>query len=202
MDAIAHGVRESASRIGTWLRAHVRSAPAVPAADVARLDAAAQELGLVLPGDLRAWWGSTGVSADFWLPGDFAPTGLEEAMETREIWLLIAEQSAGEGEGESEGEETFLPAFMPIALSPGGDGLLVDLRSGEWQGAVFLWDHERWGLGTPLWEGVGSMLADVADALESGAPALTWHEGLGGPENPVVAAVDGSRRLGWKPAWI
>ncbi|MFF3073237.1 SMI1/KNR4 family protein [Kitasatospora sp. NPDC057936] len=206
MDAIAHGVRESSSRIGTWLRAHVRPAPAVPAADAARLDAAARELGLVLPGDLRAWWELTGVSAGFWLPGEFAPTGLEEALETREIWLLVAEESAGEGAGESasEGavEETFLPGFMPIALSPGGDGLLVDLRSGEWQGAVFLWDHERQGLGTPLWEGVGSMLADIADALASGTPALTWHEGLGGPENPVVATVDESRELGWKPAWI
>lgn len=162
--------------------------------------------GWCCPGDLRAWWGLTGVSAGFWLPGEFAPTGLEEALETREIWLLVAEESAGEGAGESasEGavEETFLPGFMPIALSPGGDGLLVDLRSGEWQGAVFLWDHERQGLGTPLWESVGSMLADIADALASGTPALTWHEDLGGAENPVVATVDASRELGWKPAWI
>ncbi|MFJ4598082.1 MULTISPECIES: SMI1/KNR4 family protein [unclassified Kitasatospora] len=202
MDSIAHGVRESWERIGTWLNAHVRPASAWLASDVASLDAVEQELGLVLSEDLRTWWGLMGVSADFWLPGSFAPVGLEEAWETREIWLLVAEQEGLGLTEKGEAEAGFLTEFMPIAMSPDGDGLVVDLRSGEWQGAVFYWDHERWGLGVPLWESVGSMLVDIADALESGTPTLMWHADLGGPENPVVATVDDSRELGWKPAWI
>jgi cell wall assembly regulator SMI1 len=80
----------------------------------------------------------TDVSAGYWIPGSFAPASLDEALETREIWLLVAEQEGPTFDANGEPEPRFLPEFMPIAMSPGGDGLIVDLRPGGSHGAVFL----------------------------------------------------------------
>jgi hypothetical protein len=84
--------------------------------------------------------------------------------------------------------------------SPGGDGLIVDLRLGDSYGAVFLWDHETWVLGVPLWGSVASMLQDIAVALESGTPALLRHAALGGTEEACVAVVEDTGDLIWEVA--
>ncbi|MFF4963200.1 hypothetical protein ACFY2Z_40740 [Streptomyces sp. NPDC001222] len=34
---------------------------------------------------------------------------------------------------------------------------------------LFVWDHEQWGLGEPLWASISAMLQDVAVPLERGA---------------------------------
>ncbi|MFJ2810561.1 SMI1/KNR4 family protein [Kitasatospora sp. NPDC087271] len=198
MKSIDHRVQESWDRIATWLGAHVRKAPVRLAADEARLDAVERELGLMLPEDVREWWALADVSADYWAPGSFAPEHLDEALETRQTWLLVAEQEGPSLTESRELEPRFLPEFMPIAMSPGGDGLIVDLRPGESHGAVFLWDHENWGLGVPLWSSVGAMLEDTAAALESRTPALLWHAALGGAEEPCVAMIDESGDLVWE----
>ncbi|MFJ8857581.1 SMI1/KNR4 family protein [Streptomyces sp. NPDC102451] len=183
MTSMEHGVRESWGRIEDWLRVHARTAPVRPAADAGRLDAAAAEAAVPsLPAEVREWWALAGVSADFWIPGPFAPVALEEALETREIWLLVAEEEEPPADGNGDDQPRILPEFMPIAMSPGGDGLIVELRAGEHHGAIFLWDHERWGLGVPLWDSVGSMLQDIAVALESRTPVLLRHAALGGAE--------------------
>ena len=200
MTSIDHGVRESWDRIDIWLRTHVRKDPIRPAVDVGRLDAVEAELAVTLPTDLRGWWALTNLSAGYWIPGSFAPVALEEARETREIWLLVAEQEEVLFDQNGEEEPRFLPEFMPIAMSPGGDGLIVDLRAGEHHGAIFLWDHERWGLGVPLWDSVGSMLQDIAVALESQTPVLLRHAALGGAEAACVGKVDDLGDLGWEPA--
>lgn len=179
----------------------MQKGPVRPAVGKERLDAVAAELGVVFPADLRAWWALTDVSADFWIPGAFAPVSLEEALETRETWLLVAEQEdeieeAGE-HGGGHSDDRFLPELMPVALGTGGDGLVVDLRDGEAQGAVHLWDHERWGLGVPLWRSTGAMLRDVAVALEAGSPALLEHVALGCTEAPLVRCFDESGDLNW-----
>ncbi|MFB7560482.1 SMI1/KNR4 family protein [Streptomyces brevispora] len=200
MTSIDHSrVRQSWDRIGLWLRTHVRQAPLRPAVDSGRLDAVEAAQAVTLPADVKEWWALADVSADFWIPGDFAPVALEEALETRETWLLVAEEEGPLFDQNGEPEPRFLPEFIPIAMSPGGDGLIVDLRPGGANGAVFLWDHERWGLGVPLWDSIDSMLQDIADALESQTAVLGQHAALGGAEATCVGQLGDAGELNWEP---
>ncbi|MFB7618481.1 SMI1/KNR4 family protein [Kitasatospora sp. NPDC056181] len=199
MTAPDHDVPTAWGRIGTWLAAHVRPDSARPMTDGARLDAFEADLGLPLPTDLRAWWLLPDTTASHWIPGEFAPVSLEEALETHEIWLLVAEQEGESFDENGRPEARYLRAFMPIALNPGGDGLIVDLRPGDTHGAVLLWDHETWALDVPQWASVTSMLHDIANALETGAPTLLDHADLGGSAQPCTATVDGALDLTWQP---
>ncbi|MFC8722256.1 SMI1/KNR4 family protein [Kitasatospora sp. NPDC057198] len=163
------------------------------------MDALEADLGAPLTADLRAWWLLPDVSANYWIPGEFAPVSLDEALETREIWLLVAEQEGESFDENGRPEGRYLREFMPIALSPGGDGLIVDLRPGDTRGAVFLWNHESWILDVPHWVSVAPMLEDIAQALEAGTPALLSHAALGGSQTPGTATVDGELDLAWQP---
>ncbi|MEU3558638.1 SMI1/KNR4 family protein [Kitasatospora sp. NPDC006786] len=194
-------VPTSWSRIGTWLTAHTRRDSARPAPDASRLDAFEKDLGLPLPADLRAWWLLPDVTASHWIPGEFAPVPLDEALETHDIWLLVAEQEGDSFDENGQPEARYQREFMPIALSPGGDGLIVDLRPGDTHGAVLLWDHETWDLDVPRWASVTSMLQDIANALETGTPALLDHADLAGSAQPCTATIDGALDLTWQPAW-
>ncbi|MDF6019716.1 SMI1/KNR4 family protein [Streptomyces sp. JH34] len=200
MTSIDHGVRKSWDRIDAWLGDHLHRAPVRAAADGGRLGAFEADIGAALPTEVHDWWTLDRVSADYWIPGSFAPVGLEDALETREIWLLVAEQEGASSAANGEPEPRFLPSFLPIAMSPGGDGLIVDLRFGDSYGAVFLWDHETWVLGVPLWGSVASMLQDIAAALESGTPALLRHAASGGTEKACAARVDDAGDLVWEVA--
>ncbi|MEU4303406.1 SMI1/KNR4 family protein [Kitasatospora aureofaciens] len=198
MTTADHDVLTSWSRVGTWLTAHTRQGPPRPTPDAARLDAFEADLGLPLPADLRAWWLLPDVSADYWIPEGFAPVSLDEALETHEIWLLVAEQEGGSFNENGQPEARHLREFMPIALSPGGDGLVVDMRPGDTHGAVLLWDHETWTLDVPQWASVTSMLQDIAHALGTGTPALLSHAALGGSQEPSIATVDSALNLPWR----
>ncbi|QIQ02098.1 SMI1/KNR4 family protein [Streptomyces liangshanensis] len=197
MTSIDHEVRKSWERIDAWCADRLRWRPMRAAADAGRLRAVEADLALTLPADVREWWTLDRVAADDWIPGGFAPVDLEEALETREIWLLVAEQEGDALDANGEPEPRFHPSFLPIALSPGGDGLVVDLRPGDSYGAVFLWDHETWVLGVPLWHSVAAMLQDTAHALESGTPALLHHTTHAGTQPPCVAVVDAAGDLTW-----
>ncbi|MFD5431756.1 SMI1/KNR4 family protein [Kitasatospora sp. NPDC127067] len=192
-------VPTSWSRIGTWLTVHTRRGPARPAPDAARLDAFEADLGLPLPADLRAWWLLPDVTASHWIPDAFAPVSLDEALETHEIWLLVAEQEGDSFDENGQPESRYQREFMPIALSPGGDGLIVDLRPSDTHGAVLLWDHETWNLDVPQWDSVTSMLKDIAHALEAGTPVLVSHAALGGSQEPGTATIDAPLDLAWLP---
>ncbi|MFF2520381.1 hypothetical protein [Streptomyces sp. NPDC058086] len=52
----------------------------------------------------------------------------------------------------------------------------------------------------PMWDSVGSMLRDVAAALETQTPVLLQHAALGGAESTCVGEVDEQGDLNWKPA--
>ncbi|WP_328957892.1 SMI1/KNR4 family protein [Kitasatospora purpeofusca] len=169
MTTADHDVLGFWGRVDAWLTAHSRQRSARPMSDAARLDAFEADLGLPLPADLRAWWLLPGVSAECWIPDGFAPASLDEALETYEIWLLVAEQEGESFDENGRPEPRYLREFMPIALSPGGDGLIVDLRPGGTCGSVYRWDHETWILDAPRWGSVASMLQDIAHALEVGA---------------------------------
>ncbi|MET9402720.1 SMI1/KNR4 family protein [Kitasatospora sp. NPDC002965] len=200
MTSTDHDMREAWARIDGWLCANVRTTAIIrPAADARRLAAIETELPVTLTADVKEWWTLADVKADYWIPESFAPVTLEEALETQEIWLLVAEQEQSLLDQQGNEQPRFLPQFMPIAMSPGGDGLIVDLRTGEHHGAVFLWDHERWGLGVPLWDSVSSMLQDIAGSLESQTPALLRHAALGGTEAACVGTVDDMGDLRWRP---
>ncbi|MEU4116310.1 SMI1/KNR4 family protein [Kitasatospora sp. NPDC028055] len=211
MSSADHDVPTSWSRIDAWLAAHTRRGPvrsagpagpagsAGPATDAARLDAFEADLGLPLPADLRAWWLLPEVAAGHWIPGEFAPVPLGEALETHETWLLVAAQEGDSFDGNGRPESRYQREFMPIALDPGGDGLIVDLRPGDTRGAVFRWDHETWILDVPQWASVASMLQDVAQALEAGTPVLLGHAALGGSQAPGTATVDAVGDLTWEP---
>lgn len=198
MTSLAHGLPHAWDRIDARLGVRLRPAPVRAAADGERLRSFEADLGGVLPTEVRDWWSLDRVSADYWIPGSFAPVDLEEALETREMWLEVAEEEGPSFGTDGEPEPRFLPSFLPLAMSPGGDGLIVDLRPGDSYGAVFRWDHESWVLGVPLWSSVASMLGDIATALESGAPALLRHAALGGTESACVAVVSGAGELVWE----
>ncbi|WUD70338.1 SMI1/KNR4 family protein [Streptomyces sp. NBC_00510] len=200
MTSIDHDVHQAWDRIGTWFQELPQKAPVRAAADESHLRATEADLGVSFPADLVAWWTLPRVSADYWIPEAFAPVSLEEALETREVWLLVAEQEGTALDANGEPEPRFLPWFLPIAMSPGGDGLIVDLRPGDSYGAVFLWDHETWILGVELWSSVAAMLQDVAAAFQSGTPALLRHASLGGTTQPRVPVVDDAGDLLWEPA--
>jgi cell wall assembly regulator SMI1 len=193
-----HDLQNSQTRINTWLAGHRQRAPERPAAAAEELRALEADLGATLPADVHQWWTMAGVSADFWIPGSFAPLGLDEALETREIWLLVAEQEGTTLDASGSPEPRFQSSFLPIAMDPGGDGLIADLRPGESYGALFRWDHETWTLELPLWESVTSMLQDTATALETGTPALLQHATNGGQEQPCLAVVDDAGELLWE----
>jgi cell wall assembly regulator SMI1 len=197
MDETEHAVRELWGRIAAWLGAHVLAGPVRAAADVERVGAVVSAPGVSLPADLVAWWRLDGVAATAWIPLDFAPLTSAEALEVRDILVLVARDEAAHSDALASAAE-YLPGFLPIADDAGGDHLLVDLRSGQpTYGAVFLWDHETPQLGVPLWESVSELLADTAEALTTGAPALSRHAERGGVERPCVAAVTGTRDLVW-----
>ncbi|WP_053644879.1 SMI1/KNR4 family protein [Streptomyces sp. XY431] len=199
MTADDHDVQASWSRIGTWLTAHTRRGRARPASDAARLDAFEAGLGLPLPADLRAWWQLPDIATGYWIPDEFTPVSLDEALETHGIWLLVAEQEGDSFDENGRPESRYEREFMPIALSPGGDGLIVDMRPGDTHGAVLLWDHETWTLDVPQWTSVTSMLQDIAQALRAGTPVLLGHAARGGSREPSTAAVDDALDLTWQP---
>ncbi|MFI6549911.1 SMI1/KNR4 family protein [Streptomyces prunicolor] len=197
MDETEHAVRELWGRIAAWLGAHVLAGPVRAAANVERVGAAVSAPGVSLPEDLVAWWRLDGVAATAWIPLDFAPLEPAEALEVRDLLVLVARDEAAYSDALAAAAEC-LPGFLPIADDAGGDHLLVDLRSGQpTYGAVFLWDHETPQLGVPLWESVSELLTDTAEALTTGAPALSRHAERGGVERPCVAAVTGTRELAW-----
>lgn len=200
MNETERAVRESWGRTAAWLGAHIPAGPLRTAADVTRVGAVVSAPGVGLPEDVVAWWRLDDVAATAWIPLDFAPLELDEALDARDVLVLVAHDEAADSAALAAAAE-YLPVFLPIAEDAGGDHLLVDLRAGQpTYGAVFLWDHETPQLGVPLWDSVTELLADTAEALTTGTPALARHAERGGVERPCVAAVTGSHELVWNDA--
>ncbi|MCP2166294.1 SMI1/KNR4 family protein [Goodfellowiella coeruleoviolacea] len=196
MNSVDHQILLSWQRIDTWLRSHSDGQPAhlmSPAAQ-ADIDAVARELGLPLPSDLVSLWQLENVSADYWLPPQGGAALIEPAaaLRDRAIWLNAA------ADEDPDDPNLFPPGLLPIASNGGGDNLVIELRPNQHHGAIFLWDHENWGLRVPLWPDVATMLDDVAQAMESGKPALLDHAAQGGDEPPCVPLVnDWNEFEGW-----
>jgi hypothetical protein len=88
-------------------------------------------------------------------------------------------------------------AFLPISDSGTDVELVVDLRDGDSYGSVGQFDPEGGGLDAPLWPSTSRMLADVADALTLGRPALLdyarEHSFPWSPVSPWEPYVDNGR---------
>ena len=157
------------------------------------LDAAEQVIGRPLSQDLKEWWRFTnGVQDSAYvslIPSLFSPLSVRRSLALREACLkgyndlyrdtdlnqFTADFARGiEGQAgtlvSSSDYFVWLPQRLPIASSPGTQ-VFVDLRPGPAYGCMgpFIPEqHEDPYLGEPEWDSVGSMLADIADALVHG----------------------------------
>ncbi|WP_246380644.1 SMI1/KNR4 family protein [Micromonospora jinlongensis] len=179
-------------RIDAWLQQHAPRARAAlrPPASEADLVAAQEAVGQPLPPDLRAWWlyadgTHSGLQADGgWLiPPGFAPYPINEALESRRLWMDVARKVAPLDRWDdfvnSENSrlaatvcETWLPAWLPVATNHGGGNLFVDLRGGPRHGCVMEFHRDTGALAQPPWADVADMLDDIAERLEEGEAEL------------------------------
>ncbi|WP_020669484.1 SMI1/KNR4 family protein [Amycolatopsis nigrescens] len=186
-------VAESWASIREWLGQH---APAVlamlnPPADDADLDRAERATGVALPADLLAWWrlanGTDGRSN--LLPPWYSPYPITQALESRRIWLEVWHDEETRVFPDLPGvreyidgllktpagtpcQDMWLPVWLPVAGSGGGQDLFVDLRPGPLHGCVMEFDRVGAAGAAPLWPNVRAMLAAVADAFEQGSTVV------------------------------
>jgi cell wall assembly regulator SMI1 len=193
----APGVTESWDRIRAWLDQHtpdlLRSVN--PPASEEDLLGAEEAVGAALPDDLLAWWrladGVSGRTGGL-LPTHFDPYPVSQALESRRIWLEVwydeetrvipdmpGWQEYADGRSAAPAgtvsPDIWLPAWLPIAGSGGGQDLFVDLRPGPLRGSVAHFDKVSTAEAGPLWPSVAATLAAVADALEQGSTTVGGH---------------------------
>lgn len=196
---MASSVEESWSTITGWLAERLPAAVDElfkPATSV-DLDAVEAAIGAALPVELRTWYRlNNGMSqrGSFGrlLPPGYNPIACDRIVKSWRLWKFVDASRAldasvreAEAAGPAGGDTTrFLPVFVPFAENGVGQNLVVDLRDGPARGCVARLNPGNGGLaGGPLWPGVGAMLTDVAQSLESGGPALQSRDGIG-PAKP------------------
>jgi cell wall assembly regulator SMI1 len=163
--------------IREWLESHcpAEAARLRPPASEAELRAAEDEVGASLPSDLGGWWRTAdGVTDGSWLmPAGFAPYSVAAALSSRRAWIGASEDGgliarhADEPAGTSC-DGVWLPRWLPVAGSGGGDDIFVDLRPGPAFGCVGEFRHDSWDYRGPRWPSVTAMLAETADVLTTG----------------------------------
>jgi cell wall assembly regulator SMI1 len=192
-------VDESWTRIVTWLDDSGLSASGTDKPDHDEPDLAGVErvLGWPLPPDLAEWWLVAGGDASGYerlIPIEHTPLPIPAALDARSRRL---DQALRRGESIVDGEAGdpslgFHSAFVPIAADGHGRYLFVDLRGGPLHGCVGEWDDAGGFVDVVSWPSVAEMLGDIADALEHGVPALTFHAAgrlrhfVDHPEIPVL----------------
>ncbi|MET9230814.1 SMI1/KNR4 family protein [Lentzea sp. NPDC003310] len=115
-------------------------------------------------------WRLTG--AENLIPARYTPLSPEDSQRTRNrksTHLEVETEPAGATSG------VFLPEFVPIAADDMGDYLFVDERPGPESGCVRAWDVDEGSRLPSLWPSLTAMLTDIADSLDTGAPALRGH---------------------------
>jgi len=191
------GVTESWDRIRAWLGRHtpeVLRAINPPASEDDLLDAE-EAVGAALPDDLLTWWhladGVSGRTGGL-LPRHFDPYPVAHALESRRIWLEVWYDEETRVQPDTPGWQEYadsqsaapagtispdiwLPEWLPIAGSGGGQDLFVDLRPGPSRGSVAHFDKVSTAEQPPLWPSVAGMLGAVADALEQGSTTVGGH---------------------------
>lgn len=184
------------TRIDNWFRTN---APAVhatfqPPASGADIAAAEEIIGTPLPADVAAWWRAFGGQSAFTaiVPPWWRPHSISSALSTRDMMIEVTWSVFFPPPAEDEGDEyeaiemarpagtphseIWLPAWVPIAASGGGDELFVDLRGGPAHGCVMEWTKSGGASQEPFWPSISAMFDDVVRALE----------GNDGEHQPVV----------------
>ncbi|WP_032376100.1 SMI1/KNR4 family protein [Rhodococcoides fascians] len=176
----ATDVGQQWARVAQWLNVHQTHQPAAGAEPEAITEAEARS-GVTWPTELRELFRQVnGIPADSWFP--LFPShhlfDLEQVIDEREVELEVWSQFGDEAEqgGSNAGDPagTWLPEFIPFA---GVDGyfLFVDSRPGPLWGCVS--EFEKVGADDrgPQWISLSAMLADLADALDTGGTfAEVW----------------------------
>lgn len=200
---------ESWTRILAWLSSVTTPPPSPP--DGPDLAAVERVLDHPLPPDLADWWRLRGGDASGFpglIPISHTPLTVADALEARAQRL---NQALRRGESIVDGEagdpsRGFHSAFVPIASDGHGRYLFVDLRGGPLHGCVAEWDDAGGFADVISWPSVAEMLSDIADALEHGVPALTFHAAgrlrhfVDHPEIPVLtfrATLTPAGKLTW-----
>jgi hypothetical protein len=169
-------------------------------------------MGRRLPADLLAWLNiNNGIQrrGGFGniLPTLHTPLPCEEMLPRRDKLRSIYAGLPRPGEVEPAGAKSveWLDLFLPISDSGTDVELFVDLRDGDLYGCVGQFDADGDGFRASRWSSAAAMLADVADALTLGRPALSdYAERTSSPWSRVPAQVpyvDGGR-LRWRPASV
>ncbi|TDC81446.1 SMI1/KNR4 family protein [Actinomadura sp. 7K507] len=182
-------VDESWNVIVEWLRRNAPSELMLTRPPVAENDIREVErgVGTVLPEDLVAWWrrtdGQGGHSG--LVPSFYTPYSAREALDRRKLWMTawngVMEQDdparfaaavarEDQAPAGTSCKGAWLPRWLPIAGSGGGNDLFVDLRSGPAHGCVREFARDDGASDSVKWDGVAAMLADVAAGLARDVP--------------------------------
>jgi cell wall assembly regulator SMI1 len=205
-------VAESWASIVGWLERNLPAALEVlqPPAPWSAVSAVREGMGRRLPSDLLAWLNiNNGIKrrGDFGniLPILHTPLPCEEMLPRREMLRGIYADVPRPGELELAGTKSveWLDSFLPISDAGTDVELFVDLRDGDLHGCVGQFDAPAGGFWAPYWTSTADMLADVADALTLGRPALhAYADRTSTPWSRVPAWVPylDEGRLRWSPA--
>lgn len=174
MEVMTTPVRQSWERITNWLRTNASATSHYISPPASDIDTAATGFAIALPDDLKTWWNLTnGTSSAELIPPFFAALSIQDSQVARARLLNNDAQDELGAAGDSSG--TFLQEFIPIAADGSGDFLFVDLRPGEATGCVRRWSGDEGSLTPTYWPSLRDLLADIANSLETGQPALQWH---------------------------
>lgn len=207
-------VAESWASIVGWLQDHVPAAfeRLEPPVAWSAVSAVREGMGRRLPSDLLAWLNLTnGIKSRGGfgriLPTLHTPLPCEEMLPRRERLRGSYADGPRPGEIESAGSKSleWLDLFLPISDSGTDLELFVDLREGDLYGCVGQFDAPAGGFWAPRWTSTADMLADVADSLTLGRPALqAYADRVSTPWSRLPAwlpYVD-EGELWWSPATV
>jgi hypothetical protein len=170
-------------------------------------------MGRRLPSDLLAWLNLTNGIKRRGGFGHILPTlhthlPCEEMLPRRERLRGIYADGPRPGELESAGSKSleWLDLFLPISDSGTDVELFVDLREGDLYGCLGQFDAPTGGFWAPRWTSTADMLADVADSLTLGRPALqSYADRVSTPWSRMPAwlpYVEEGELLWWSPATV
>jgi cell wall assembly regulator SMI1 len=202
-------VTESWGLVAEWLAEHVPAAVECiePPASEAEIAQVSEVMGRELPADFVEWLRlANGMVVRHpigsILPTVYVPLSCEGILRSREIMKSIFGEDPRQEDSEPAGSRAveWSNAFLPFGDSFSDSSLVIDLRDGELRGCIGEFDPEGEGFDAPRWSSTAHMLADVAEALVNGRPAMRdYADGAVWPEARLPAQVpqveDG--RLTW-----
>jgi cell wall assembly regulator SMI1 len=141
----------------------------------AEVDAALSGTGLAVPDFVGEWWalhdGIRRIHGATIFPGLFWPLGVKDTLDLRQLHLDIGTRTGGKAWEISNslpaGENAFVfpRAFVPLAVDGTGCILALDLRGGDRNGCVKIFDRDDGALYSPVSPSFSHYLQEVLDLL-------------------------------------